>query len=187
MQLPTLSLPALIPTFFLFTHCFLTFCPYQYLQCSPIFTCVLPSFLSGLSGIRHLIVMWVEANRRVKKTTQKHCIVIVQNRNSRREHSEKPHTHRHPDVSVMGAEAECSKLCLWLFMCVSVCFWQVRGHIVLYSCTLFGTVTSRSQSLAILGPNHCQRSRSTSAKVLFIPLLLLFSLLLCIITQVIVE
>ncbi|KAI9516123.1 hypothetical protein NQZ68_018968 [Dissostichus eleginoides] len=46
---------------------------------------------------------------------------------------------------------------------------------------------SMSQSLAILGPNHCQCSRSTSAKVLFIPLLLLFSLLLCIITQVIVE
>ncbi|TNN40826.1 hypothetical protein EYF80_048999 [Liparis tanakae] len=64
---------------------------------------------------------------------------------------------------------------------------SVRGHIVLYSRTLSGTVTSRSQSLAILGPDHCQRHRSTPAKVLLIPLLLLFSLLLCIITQVIVE
>lgn len=67
-----------------------------------------------------------------------------------------------------------------------VCFQRLRGDIVLYSCTLSGTVTSKSQSLAILGPNHNTASpplpRSSSP-----PLLWLLSLLLCIITQVIVE
>lgn len=67
-----------------------------------------------------------------------------------------------------------------------VCFQRVRGDIVLYSCTLSGTVTSKSQSLAILGPNHNTASpplpRSSSP-----PLLWLLPLLLCIITQVIVE
>lgn len=146
---------------------------------------LLSSFLCCLSGIRHIIVTGVEANRPVKNTETLYSYCPKQKQQAWA--LRKATYTRASGCQCTGAEAECSKLCLWLFMCVSVCFWQVRGHIVLYRCTLSGTVTSKSQSLAILGPNHCQRSWSTSAKVLFIPLLLLFSLLLCIITQVIVE
>lgn len=157
---PRISLSALIPPLLLFFF-FSSFYPYHPLHCSPASSCLLPSFLCWLLGIRHLIVTGVEANSGVKNT-ETLCSYCPKQKQQAWALRKATYTQE-SGCQCTGAEAEYSKLCLCLFVCMWVYVFGRWGGTSSF-------IASLSLALSLQGLNRLPFWAPTTASVADPPL-----------------